>query len=209
MTHVRRLPSQARSEAKVARMLEVAQRIITTDGAEAATTTRIAAEADVSVGTIYRFFASREGLLNVLVGRELDELDRRLAAADYSLGGADWAERADAGADVMIEFADDPGLAFRTLMYTSTLTGEIAATNREHDLRMAHHLISGLPQRALDAMQPSPLAVMHLYLGILDKGMELAFFRPGHRDDAIIAEMKLAARTFLAQYLDAADRPAR
>ncbi|WP_336660881.1 TetR/AcrR family transcriptional regulator [Leucobacter sp. USHLN153] len=183
-------------------MLEVAQRIIISDGAEAATTTRIAAEAEVSVGTIYRFFASREGLLNVLVARELDELDHRLAEAGYSLGGTDWSERADTGADVMIEFADDPKLAYRTLMYTSTLTGEIAATNRDHDLRMAHRLLAGLPQSVLDAMQPNPLAVMHLYLGILDKGMELAFFRPGHRDDEIIAQMKLAARTFLAQYLD-------
>lgn len=156
----------------------------------------------MSVGTIYRYFSSREGLLNVLVAQELDELDRRLLAAGYSLDGTDWAEKADAGADVMVEFADDSTLAYRTLMYTSTLTGEIAATNRDHDLRMAHHLLESLSPAKLEAMQPDPLSIIHMYLGILDKGMELAFYRPGYRDDAIIAQMKFAARTFLSQYLE-------
>ena len=201
MEHVRRLPMQTRSEAKVDRMLEVTQRIITTDGAEAATTTRIASDSGVSVGTLYRFFSNREALLNLLMARELDELDRRLEDVGYSLGGADWAKRADAGADVMVDFADDPKMAFRALLYSSTLTGEIAATNREHDLRMARHLIAGMPRAVLDRMAPSPLTVTHMYLGILDKGMELAFYRPGYRDDAIVSEMKLAARAFLGRYM--------
>ena len=202
MAHVRRIPTQARSEAKVAKMLDVAQRIIVSDGAKAATTTRIAAESGVSVGTLYQFFSSREGLLNVLVAQELDELDRRLTEVGYSLAGPDWAQRADAGADVMIEFADDPRLAYRNLLYTSTLTGEIAATNREHDLRMAHRLLSGLSDEVLERMRPTPLAVIHMYLGILDKGMELAFYKPGERDNDIIDAMKTSARTFLSVYLD-------
>lgn len=200
MGHSRRVPSQMRSEEKFLLVLATAQRIVVTEGAEAATTTRLAEESGVSVGTIYRYFTSREGVLNVLVARELDELDRRLDEGGYFLGGADWKKRADAGADIMIEFADDPSLAYRTLMYTSTLTGEIAATNREHDLRMAHHLLRGLPESTRQGMGAVPLNVIHMYLGILDKGMELAFFRPGERNDEVIRQMKVAARGYLAVY---------
>lgn len=202
MSIIRNSPVQARSEAKLARILRVAQQIISTEGPGAATTTRIAAESDVSVGVVYRFFSNREGLLNVLVAEELNELDRRLIAVDYRLDGPDWEERAEAGIDVMVDFADDPTLAYRTLMYTSTLTGEIAETNRDHDLRMAEYLLSGLSESVLASMAPNPLAVVHMYLGILDKGMELAFYRPGYRDEKIIRQMKVASHAYIAQYLN-------
>lgn len=200
MQFFRRTPVQPRSERKLARVLASAQRIVVSEGAEAATTTRIAEDSGVSVGTIYRYFSNREGVLNVLVAQELDELDRRLEEGGFSLGGPDWRERAERGARIMVDFADDPTLAYRTLMYTSTLTGEIAATNREHDLRMAHHLLKDLPKVTVDAMAPHPLSVIHMYLGILDKGMELGFYQEGPRDDAIIEEMHRSSLGFLEGY---------
>jgi AcrR family transcriptional regulator len=196
----RRVPVQARSEVKLERVVTAAQRIVVAEGAEAVTTTRLAKESDVAVGTIYRYFENREGVLNILVANELDELDRRLDAVGYSLGLSDWRERARRGADVMIDFAADPDLAYRTLMYTSTLTGEIAATNREHDLRMAHKLLADLPRITLDAMAPNPLSVIHMYLGILDKGMELGFSQPGPANDAVIEQMHRASLGFLESY---------
>lgn len=74
------VPVQARSEDKLARVVSAAQAIVAHEGAEAATTTRIAKDSGVSVGTIYRYFQNREGVLNALIARELDELDRRLDA---------------------------------------------------------------------------------------------------------------------------------
>jgi AcrR family transcriptional regulator len=194
---LRRVPVQARSEDKLARVVRAAQTIVAAEGAEAATTTRIAKDSGVAVGTIYRYFQNREGVLNALVAQELDELDRRLEQVGYDLGGPDWRERARRGADVMIEFADDGTLAYRTLMYTSTLTGEFAAINREHDLRMAQKLVAGLPVQTLDALAPDPLSVIHMYLGILDKGMELGFYQPGTRDDRVIEQMHEAALGYL------------
>ena len=193
----RRVPVQARSEDKLARVVRAAQAIVATEGAEAATTTRIAKDSGVAVGTIYRYFQNREGVLNALLSRELDELDRRLDDVGYDLGGADWRDRARCGAEVMIEFADDGTLAYRTLMYSSTLTGEFAAINREHDLRMAQKLMRSLPARTLDALSPDPLSVIHMYLGILDKGMELGFYRPGTRDNGVIEQMRRAALGYL------------
>lgn len=200
MQFFRRTPVQARSEDKLDRVLRAAERIVVKEGAEAATTTRIAQDSGVAVGTIYRYFSNREGVLNALVSEELDELDRRLEEGGYNLGGSDWRERATRGARIMVDFTDDASLAYRTLMYTSTLTGEIAATNREHDLRMAHHLLKDLPAVTLEAMAPSPLSVIHMYLGILDKGLELGFYREGKRDDRILDQMERASLGFLESY---------
>lgn len=196
----RRVPVQARSEDKLERVVKAAQRIVVAEGAEAVTTTRLALESEVAVGTIYRYFENREGVLNVLVAQELEELDRRLDVAGYSLGPSDWRERAQRGAEVMIHFADDPSLAYRTLMYTSTLTGEIAATNREHDVRMARKLLADLPRVTLDAMEPHAFSVIHMYLGILDKGMELGFCDPGPRNNAIIEQMHRASLGYLESH---------
>jgi len=76
------VPVQARSEDKLERVVTAAQRIVVAEGAEAVTTTRLAKESDVAVGTIYRYFQNREGVLNALVAKELEELDRRLEEAD-------------------------------------------------------------------------------------------------------------------------------
>ena len=39
------------------------ERIVAEEGADAVTTTRVAAEAGTAVGTIYRYFADREAML--------------------------------------------------------------------------------------------------------------------------------------------------
>lgn len=82
-------------------------------------------------------------------------------------------------------------------MYTSTLAGEFAAINREHDLRMAQKLMEDLPAPTVEALAADPLSVIHMYLGILDKGMELGFYQPGTRDDQVIEQMHQAALGYL------------
>ncbi|MEC9344176.1 MAG: helix-turn-helix domain-containing protein [Pseudomonadota bacterium] len=46
-----------------AELLEVTERLVASEGCEAVTTTRVAAESGVAVGTIYRYFPNREALL--------------------------------------------------------------------------------------------------------------------------------------------------
>jgi AcrR family transcriptional regulator len=68
----RKKPRQARSQTTVSAILEATVQVLEREGAEAATTTRIAEVAGVSVGTIYQYFSHRDAILDALQDREFD-----------------------------------------------------------------------------------------------------------------------------------------
>lgn len=68
----RKPPLQSRSRATVTTILDAAIRVLDREGAGAATTTRIAEVAGVSVGTLYQYFGNRDAILDALQDRELE-----------------------------------------------------------------------------------------------------------------------------------------
>jgi AcrR family transcriptional regulator len=68
----RKLPRQARAQATVHAILEATVQILEREGLEAATTTRIAEVAGVSIGSLYQYFSHRDAILNALQDREFD-----------------------------------------------------------------------------------------------------------------------------------------
>src|SRR5690349_6080051 len=56
-------PRQKRAMRTREALLEAVERLVAAEGPAAVTTTRLAAETGISVGTIYRYFADREALL--------------------------------------------------------------------------------------------------------------------------------------------------
>ena len=69
----RKRPVQARSAQLVEDILEAALRVLATDGPRRFTTVRVAAEAGVSVGSLYQYFPNKEALLFRLQTDEWDE----------------------------------------------------------------------------------------------------------------------------------------
>ncbi|MEY4509854.1 MAG: hypothetical protein RLZZ450_1976 [Pseudomonadota bacterium] len=59
----RKTPKQERSAQLVADILEAAIRVLERDGAVAFTTTRVAAQAGISVGSLYQYFPNKESIL--------------------------------------------------------------------------------------------------------------------------------------------------
>src|SRR6478752_4688349 len=68
----RKGPKQQRSKVTVAAILEAAIRVLEQDGSDAATTSRIAEVAGVSVGTLYQYFSNRDAILDALQDREFE-----------------------------------------------------------------------------------------------------------------------------------------
>jgi len=56
-------PRQERAQRTRSALLEAVEHLVAAEGADAVTTTRIASETGVSVGTIYRYFVDRDALL--------------------------------------------------------------------------------------------------------------------------------------------------
>lgn len=67
-----RTPRQARSQARVDRILSAAHRLIARDGIVATSMKRIAAEADVSMASIYQYFPDRGAIVAELCRRALE-----------------------------------------------------------------------------------------------------------------------------------------
>lgn len=74
----RNLPKQARSRATVEAILDGAVRVLEREGADAATTTRIAEVAGVSVGTLYQYFSERDAIYDALQDREFERAKEML-----------------------------------------------------------------------------------------------------------------------------------
>lgn len=73
-THLRNLPRQARSAARVELLLDVAEEVFEEVGYDAATTNLVAQRAGVPVGTLYRWFPDKAALAEALTDRYLDRL---------------------------------------------------------------------------------------------------------------------------------------
>ncbi len=70
----RRLPRQVRGARRLARLLDAAEAVFAEVGYEAATTNAIAACAETSIGTLYRFFPHKDALAQALADRFLADL---------------------------------------------------------------------------------------------------------------------------------------
>jgi AcrR family transcriptional regulator len=68
----RKRPLQARAHSTVHAILEATVQVLEREGPEAATTTRIAEVAGVSVGTLYQYFSHRDAILDALQEREFE-----------------------------------------------------------------------------------------------------------------------------------------
>ena len=60
-------------------ILEATIRVLEREGADAATTSRVAEVAGVSVGTLYQYFANRDAILNALQDRELERASQLMS----------------------------------------------------------------------------------------------------------------------------------
>jgi len=72
--HLRNMPRQARSAARVEHLLDVAEEVFEEVGYDAATTNLVASRAGVPVGTLYRWFPDKSALAEALTDRYLDHL---------------------------------------------------------------------------------------------------------------------------------------
>ena len=70
----RRVPLQQRGQQTLDQILHAAQQVIANEGLDKLTTKRIAAEAGLSVGSVYEYFPNKEAVLCALVGQWFDQL---------------------------------------------------------------------------------------------------------------------------------------
>ena len=81
-------PQQQRAKVTVSAILDAMIRVLEQEGSDAASTSRVAEVAGVSVGTLYQYFANRDAILDALQDREFERatemMQRVLAQGAYA-----------------------------------------------------------------------------------------------------------------------------
>jgi AcrR family transcriptional regulator len=196
----RRSAIQSRSQEKMRRVLRATAALLDDTGPEAVTTTSVAARAEVSIGWLYNFFDDREALLEEVMVSGLMQLDRDLDEVGFSLAGAQWRATVVAGIDTVIEFFDaSPG--FRSLWFSAEFSGRMLQANRLHDDALAAYLAASVTQTRPDAPDVPLHIVTQVFVGMLDKGLDLAYRNDPAGDKNMLGEMSRASVDYLGRFL--------
>jgi AcrR family transcriptional regulator len=196
-----RKATQARSQEKMDRVLAATNDFLVAAGPSAVTTTSVAARAGISVGWLYNFFTDREALLEEVLIQGLVDLDERFDGAGFRLAGPDWRTTAAAGIDALIDFVLTEA-GFRVLWFSSEFSGRMVQVNRAHDDALAAYLCDGVTALRPDAPPISLYLMAQTFIGVLDKGFDIAFRTDPNGDKAALTELRRAALAYLETFLE-------
>jgi AcrR family transcriptional regulator len=183
---------QERGRQRMALILDTAERVFDEVGYDAATTNLIAAEAGISPGSLYQFFANKEAIAEALASRYVDLMaDVEAAALDPTVVRLPLPEMVDRIIDPMITFTLEHPAA-KALLAGADLSPRLAqATEQMHDAivgRTEALVAARLPH--LDGPSRARVAVVSLqiYKALLPTVLDAA---PRQRG-AYVAELKAA-----------------
>lgn len=149
-TAPRKIPRQARSRATVDRILDAAARLFDAHGYRATTTNHVAEEAEVSVGSLYQYFPSKDALLTALAERHLDAAApaARETAASLEPGALGPAELARLLIETSVALNPDSlHTLLRDAPHNDDVVDRFAAFRVEMSDVLATHLIALGPPR--------------------------------------------------------------
>ena len=192
----RKTPVQARSASTVEAILQAAVQVLLREGKQL-TTTRVAARAGVSVGTLYQYFPNKSSLLQTLLKQHLDGVAEAVESACGSMHGQPLATMAEAAAVAFVE------AKFRHLDASAAL---YAISDDLEGKRIAYAMhgrviaaLSGMMQTAPDARFAAPGASAEVLLHAMAGVSRGALERKAHpaAKESLCRELTLLAQGYL------------
>jgi AcrR family transcriptional regulator len=180
-------------------VLDTAAAMVDQLGPDAITTGMIAKAAGVSIGWLYDFFPNRESIFDAIVTRSLDKVTPVAQSVHDSRPDDDWRDALGAVIEALFVFYQvEPG--FRVLWFSRFQSTAMIEVNREHDLADATAAYQRLSRHGLDLVGVNPELALHMVIGIIDKGLDLAFRIDPDGDRAIVDETTAAVVAYLERY---------
>lgn len=198
---LRRVPTQARSRARLRRLLDTAEEVLASEGAEALTTTRVAEAAGVSVGSLYQYLPDKGAIVQALARRYLADFEELMAQLERDALRGDGRGWDDPVGRLIDEFSERyrelPG--YRALWFGRELSDELRAADRENKVALARGVRRIAVALAL-ARDDSYLRVA-ARAGVLvtDSILQEAFRLDPNGDPQLIEEAKRILRLYLAE----------
>jgi AcrR family transcriptional regulator len=197
---LRNAPTQARSRARLRRVLDAADDVLAIEGAEAFTTTRVAEVASVPIGSVYRFFPDKEAIVEALAIRYWSDFEDLVAGAAEAdeLGSL-----ADAGSFVIdtlaAGFRSRPG--FIALWYGGLRTEAVRDVTRPTREAIAAS-IERILSRHWPDVAPTARAMAARMVVLAGDGLLREAFRLNHDGDrTLLEESKVMLHAYLVTRL--------
>lgn len=193
---LRREPQQARSRARLAGLLDAAEALLVREGPEALTTTRIAAEADVSVGSLYRWFPDKTAIIDALTRRYLTEFEATMDELAAAAPTAEWDDPAGMLLDVFAHRGvSQPG--YRALWLGRQFSEELRAADRANKEVLADGVRRILVERGTIADSEDAATACRAGVLAADALLHEAFRLDAEGDPALMEEAKQLLRAYL------------
>lgn len=191
-----REPQRARGRSRVNSILDTALAIFTEQGFGAATMSEISDRSKTSIGSLYRFFPTKESIADALVYRHsvrVEEHWKRIAlrARDLSATGL-----ADAFVDSALEARRDPNLAF----VLADARGDPAARQRRNRLAVHALIVECLTAATGGEPRPEYIVMAPILLRLLEIVMAAADEKQTD-DGQAVSEARAVVRLYLAHRL--------
>jgi AcrR family transcriptional regulator len=171
----RKTPVQARSSASVNAILQATLQVLLAVGKERLTTTRVAARAGVSVGTLYQYFPNKSSLLQACLRHHLDDVVRTMEEACEEYAGRTLSTMAQGVVAAFVE-AKIRHVKASAALYAVSSDVDGAAIAQAAHLR-AHQAVVHLFSTASDMMTKDPETVASVVLaaanGIVRRLLEM------------------------------------
>jgi AcrR family transcriptional regulator len=147
-------PKRERGRLRVAAILDAAAQVFVERGHDAATMSEIAARSSTAIGSLYRFFPTKEVLADALLARYAETLREGLEARAAKAGAMSADELADAFVEMMLAFRPGREAAMVLLDSRSDAQGLREAIRAEMRGRIAAMLAAaaGIDQARAEVM---------------------------------------------------------
>jgi AcrR family transcriptional regulator len=115
-TRSRKLPSQERAKKTVDAVLVATRQILETEGFDRVTTNRVAEVANVSIGSVYQYFPSREALIGAAIDRHTEETLVEVQELAARLAGKSLEESVRLFVDLYVERCRELRVPYRAML---------------------------------------------------------------------------------------------
>ena len=196
-TLLRRTPQQERSQQRVDEILDAAAALLEEVGYEGITTSAIARRAEISVGSLYQFFANKDAVLYGLAKRYLADMGR-MKAAMFSPDSVYVPLPILVGrtVDLMVDYMDTHK-GFHQVFSSAWVSPELKAVAEAMNVQILENIENILMAKAPDLdkarRHACALVMMHLTKSVLQM-MEAA---PSEARSTIIEEVKRAGVAYM------------
>jgi AcrR family transcriptional regulator len=185
----RRRPVQRRSADLVERILGAATRVLARDGYAQMSTNRIAEEAGVSIGSLYRYFADKDEIFETLRARTSDQVFADLTAAITAAAHQPVRAGVRAVVVTLVESLRTHAAVTRALINEVPL-GSHANVLPEIERSLSHFTRMYAAQHAPDLAPDELEARVYLAMGItLTSCLRIALEAPPHLDQDRLVDM--------------------